>query len=92
VEGPILFLSSGLRPGVNVQHRASPPSFCVAVRFLLALMLLMGVSITPGRVNAQTSTDSGTAGQSCAAFNPRAADDQLDWLFPLAKLDESLPR
>jgi Alginate export len=61
------------------------------INVLLALMLLVGVSITPGRVNAQTGTDSSTAGQSSAAPNPLAADDQPDWLFPLAKLDESLP-
>jgi hypothetical protein len=62
------------------------------INALLALMLLVGVSITPGRVNAQTSTDSGTAGQSSVAPNPLAADDQLEWQFPVAKLDESLPR
>ena len=61
------------------------------VNALLALMLWMGVSVTPERVNAQTSTDSSTSGQSSAALEPSAADDPLEWLFPVAKLNESLP-
>ena len=61
------------------------------INTLLALLFLVDVSITPGRVNAQTSTDSSTAGQSSAAPDPPAADDAPDWLFPIAKLDESLP-
>src|ERR1700693_2187795 len=61
------------------------------VKALLALMLWVGVSITPGRVNAQTSTDSSTAGQSSAAPDPSAADDPLEALFPIGKLNESLP-
>ncbi len=61
------------------------------INALLALMFLVGVSITPGRVNAQTGTDSNTAAQSGAAIDPPADDDPLDWLFPVAKLDESLP-
>jgi hypothetical protein len=59
---------------------------------LLTLVLLVGGSTTPGQVNAQTSTDSSTAAQSSAASDPAAADDPLDWLFPDAKLNESLPR
>jgi hypothetical protein len=61
------------------------------INTLLALMLLLDVSITPGRGNAQMSTDSSTVGQSSAAADPPAADDPPEWLFPLAKLDESLP-
>ena len=51
------------------------------VNALLALTLLVGVSITPGRVKAQTSTDSSTAGQSTAAPNSPAADNQPDGCF-----------
>src|SRR5579862_562339 len=61
------------------------------VNALLALMLWMGVSVTPERVNAQTSTDSSTSGQSSTPPDPSAADDPLEGLFPIAKLNESLP-
>ena len=66
--------------------------FWMSVNALLGLTLLVGFSITPGRFNAQTSTNSSTAGQSSAALSPPAADDQPEWLFPLAELDENLPR
>jgi hypothetical protein len=53
-------------------------------------MLSVGVSVTPERVNAQTGTDSSTSGQSSAAPDPSAVDDP-EGLFPVAKLNESLP-
>jgi hypothetical protein len=56
------------------------------------LVVVAGVSIIPGRINAQTSSDSSTATQSSAASEaPAADDDPPDWLFPVAKLDERLP-
>jgi hypothetical protein len=58
---------------------------------LLPLVLLVGVSTTPGQVNTQTSSDPSTAAQSGAAPDPSAADDPPEWLFPVAKLNESLP-
>jgi Alginate export len=57
----------------------------------LLLVLLVGVSIIPGWVGAQTNSDSSTAAQSSAAPDPPAAHDSPEWLFPVAKLDESLP-
>jgi hypothetical protein len=59
---------------------------------LLPLVLLVGVSTTPGQVNTQKSSDPSTAAQSGAAPDPATADDPPEWLFPVAKLDESLPR
>jgi len=58
------------------------------VNALLALMLWVS---TPRWVNAQTSTDSSTAAQSSAAPDPSAAVDPPEGLFPVAKLNESLP-
>jgi hypothetical protein len=52
----------------------------------LPLMLLLGASMLPNRAHAQANT------QSNPAPNPPAADsDSSSWLFPIEKLDESLP-
>src|SRR5258707_5641444 len=53
----------------------------------LPLILLFGVSMLPVRAQAQANT------QSNPAPNPPAAEsDFSSWLFPIDKLDESLPR
>jgi hypothetical protein len=57
-----------------------------------ALVLLIGLSTTPGLVNAQTSSAQGTATESGAASDPPAKDYQPEWLFPVVELDERLPR
>jgi hypothetical protein len=58
----------------------------------LALVLLFGVSAAPGRVNAQTSSNSSSAAPSSSAADPNAAaNNSLDRLFPIARLDEILP-
>ncbi len=79
----------------NIAFRASCCMLCATISMrvnaLLALMLWVGVSITPGRVNAQTSTGSSTTGQSSVAPDPSPGDDPPEWLFPVAELDESLP-
>jgi Alginate export len=52
----------------------------------LPLMLLLGASMLPNRAHAQANT------QSNPAPSPPAADsDSSSWLFPIEKLDESLP-
>jgi hypothetical protein len=48
----------------------------------LVLIFLLSVTAGSGRVKAQEASDS-SAG--------RDADDPPDWLFPIAKLDQSLP-
>jgi hypothetical protein len=58
---------------------------------LLPLVLLVCLSATPGQVNTQTSSDPSTAAQSGAAPDPPTADGRPEWLFPVAKLNESLP-
>jgi Alginate export len=57
----------------------------------LAFVLLVIMSITPGAINAQTSTDSSTA-QSSGAPDSVAADDRPEWLFPVTELNERLPK
>src|SRR5216683_6741440 len=58
---------------------------------LPALVLLVAMSTAPGQVNTQTSSDPSKDAQSGAAPDPSAADDPPDWLFPIAKLNESFP-
>src|ERR1700757_5050620 len=57
---------------------------------LLALVLLAGATIGPGRVNAQEVSDSTVRSQHTATPDPPAAHDP-EWLFPVARLDDSLP-
>src|SRR4051794_8726631 len=75
-------------PPVAVSGRA-----CDSLRGFvpLALVLMIGVSITPGLVYAQTRADSRTAARSSASPGESAADAPPQWLFPVARLDESLP-
>jgi hypothetical protein len=58
---------------------------------LLPIVLLVSVSAAPGQVNTQTSSDPSKDVQSGAAPDPSAADDPPEWLFPVARLNESLP-
>lgn len=52
----------------------------------LLLALLVGINMLPDRARAQAST------QSNPVPSPSAADsDSSSWLFPIEKLDESLP-
>jgi hypothetical protein len=52
----------------------------------LLLALLVGINMLPDRTYAQVST------QSNPAPGPRGANsDSSSWLFPIEKLDESLP-
>src|SRR6267378_6280899 len=55
----------------------------------LLILLLLGVSMLPALVQAQTNPNSDPANP--APRSP-AANDPPSWLFPVAKLDESLPR
>jgi hypothetical protein len=60
----------------------------MTVNTLLGLTLSVVLSITPGRVNAQTSAAPGMAG---VVPDPSVPDDPPDRLFPVAEMDESLP-
>jgi len=53
----------------------------------LPLILLLGGSMLPERANAQTGPDS-----SVAPSSPAVDSDAPAWLFPIDKLNESLPR
>jgi len=63
----------------------------------IILVLLFGSWMVPQRINAQTapdvSTDPGSSTNSSSAGPPDSAgtDDSLDWLFPVHKLNRSLP-
>jgi hypothetical protein len=53
---------------------------------LLLLALLLGISMLPGWTHAQTSPNSNPA------VGPLSVEsDSSSWLFPVARLDESLP-
>ena len=54
-------------------------------------MLRVILSITQGRISAQTTTDSTTA-QSSRAPDSTAANDRPEWLFPITELNERLPK
>src|SRR5690348_4514488 len=58
---------------------------------LLMLVVLPVASTAPGRLNAQQAPDSKTASQPSPSSNSAAADDPPEWLFPVAKFNESLP-
>jgi Alginate export len=58
---------------------------------LLVMALLAAVSTAPERLNAQTGSDSCTVPPSSAVPEPPAAPDPPEWLFPIDKLDGSLP-
>jgi hypothetical protein len=58
---------------------------------VLVLVFLFSVTAGPGRVKAQEASDSSVGREPSASPNPPDADDPPDWLFPIAKLDQSLP-
>jgi len=67
------------------------------MRRCIVLVLLFSACIARERVNAQTvpdlNADSGSSSDSRSAVapDPTGTDDSLDWLFPVAKLNRSLP-
>ena len=69
----------------------------VAMRRFIVLILLFSWCVARQRINAQTvpdlSTDSGLSTKSSSAGAPGAVgtDDSPDWLFPVDKLNRSLP-
>ena len=69
----------------------------VAMRKCIVLFLLFSSCMAWHRINAQTvsdlSTDSGSSSNSSSAGAPDPAGaDSRDWLFPVDKLNQSLPR
>ena len=58
---------------------------------LLGLVFLFGFGRSLQRVNAQTVSGSSVASDPSAAPASPGVDDSPEWLFPVAKLDESLP-
>ena len=61
-------------------------------RYVLMMLVVLTVASTaPGRLNAQQAPDSNTPSQPSPSSNSAAADDPPEWLFPVAKLNESLP-
>jgi hypothetical protein len=69
------------------------------MRRCIVLVLLLVSCVVGQRIDAQTvpdlNTDSGSSTNSAAPApapsNPAGADDSLDWLFPVRKLNRSLP-
>jgi hypothetical protein len=67
------------------------------MRRCVVLVLLFGSCMARPRISAQTVPDSGTnAGSNTNSTSPGApapdgTDDSLDWLFPVIKLNRSLP-
>jgi len=68
------------------------------MRRCMVLFLLFSSCMARQPINAQTvpdlSTDSGSSSNSnsAGATDPAGADDSPDWLFPVTKLNQSLPR
>src|ERR1700716_1284554 len=74
---------------VRSQLIRTRPSEMISTRTHISLVLaiLLGVSMLPNLAQAQTDP------KSNAAPSPPADDaDHPSWLFPIAKLDEALPR
>src|ERR1700719_3163566 len=59
-------------------------------RQTLVAVLLAGACTVPGRVDAQTTFGSST-NVTLNAASDSSTQDSPSWLFPVAKLDESLP-
>jgi Alginate export len=57
----------------------------------LGLVFLFGLWVRPQCVSAQTTPGSSADPDHAAAPDARAADDSPDWLFPIDKLNLSLP-
>ncbi|HKW74705.1 MAG TPA: alginate export family protein, partial [Terriglobales bacterium] len=58
---------------------------------LLMLVVLISAGTAPGRLDAQRDPDSGAAAQPTSARKSPGAGDRPEWLFPVARLNESLP-
>src|SRR5260370_39055974 len=68
-------------------RRGSVQVMCVRTQTFLLLGLLLGISMLPGQMQAQTGPNSNPAP------NPAAVDsDSPSWLFPLDKLNQSVPQ
>src|ERR1700722_9757359 len=69
----------------------------VAIRRCVVLILLVVSCMVRQRINAQTVPDSSanagssTNSSSAGVLDPTATDDSMDWLFPIMKLNRSLP-
>src|ERR1700723_493968 len=67
------------------------------MRSCMVLVLLLVSYVVGQRVDAQTvrdlTVDSGSSANSAAPSppGPAGADDSLDWLFPVHKLNRALP-
>src|SRR5258708_2729916 len=67
------------------------------MRRYIVLLLLLVSWMVPRRINAQSVPDSnagpgsGTDSSAAGAPQPKDNDDSLDWLFPIHKLNRSLP-
>lgn len=59
---------------------------------LLGFLLLFGLGAGLRQVHAQTVSESSAASGPNRVSGSRSHDDSPEWLFPVAKLDESLPR
>src|SRR3984957_14132450 len=68
------------------------------MRRCIVLVLLLVSCVVGQRIEAQTVPDSnadsgsGKDSSSAGAPDPKGNDDSLDWLFPVIKLNRSLPR
>jgi len=90
---------SGTETALGMKARkARPVMNKVAMRRSIVLVLLFSSCMARPRISAQTapdvSADSGSSTNSTSAGAPDSAgnDDSLDWLFPVTKLNRSLPR
>ena len=63
----------------------------VLTHVLLILVVLVSAGIAPERVNAQAPADSSVDPRASSTSNSPPGDDPPEWLFPIARLDQSLP-
>jgi Alginate export len=80
--------------------QSSKKSLCdgrIAMRKCIVFFLLFSSCIARQRISAQTVSDLNTDSESSTNLGaagtpePAGADDSLDWLFPVTKLNRSLP-
>lgn len=60
-------------------------------RYIFLMLAIFLVCIAPGPADAQEESDSTVGREPNTGPALLAAQDSLDWLFPVAQLDESLP-
>jgi hypothetical protein len=75
-----------LRPTIRGEETSTMKTYLA-----LVLVFLFCVTAGPGRVKAQEASDSSVGRELGTSPNPPDANDPPDWLFPVAKLDQSLP-